>query len=78
MLTRDQEHSANEQITEDQARRRVQSIIRGWLTHLEELPGWTRIPPIVMHKVRRALVRTAWSAYRVGLLTPYNPDNDER
>lgn len=61
---------------EEGSRRKVQSVIKTWMEHLEELPGWRQLPPMILHKVRRAIVRVAWSAYRVGLLTKFEGDED--
>ena len=72
MLNRNTETS----LTEPVAQKKVQSLIKGWMENLEDLPGWHSIPPMIVHKVRRAVVRVAWGAYRIGLLTPYSGDKE--
>jgi hypothetical protein len=72
MLIRDEEVG----LTEITAQKKIQSLIKGWMENLEDLPGWITIPPMIVHKVRRAVVRVAWSAYRVGLLTPYSGNKE--
>jgi hypothetical protein len=73
MLTRENETRLDESV----AQKKVQSLIKGWMENLEELPGWRSIPPMIVHKVRRAVVRVAWSSYRVGLLTPFKGDKSD-
>ena len=56
-------------MTKDEGMRRVQSLVKQWMDSLEQLPGWKITPPALTNATRRAIVRTAWGAYKVGLLT---------
>jgi hypothetical protein len=56
-------------MTKDEGMKRVQSLIKQWMDSLEQLSGWKNSPPIVTNSIRRAVVRVAWGAYKVGLLT---------
>ncbi|MBU8920978.1 MAG: hypothetical protein KOO63_03875 [Bacteroidales bacterium] len=73
MLSRE---TNEETLTEELAQKKVQSLIKGWMENLESLPGWRNMPPMIIHKVRRAVVRVSWGAYRIGLLTRYNGEGN--
>jgi hypothetical protein len=55
-----------------QARKKIQSLIKGWLTEIEEVPGWKTLPPNFTVQIRRSIIRVAWTAYKIGLFTPFN------
>ncbi len=49
--------------------RRVQTLIKSKLDELEQLPIWNGLPPGIVNTIRHSLIRIAFGAYRVGLLT---------
>jgi hypothetical protein len=56
---------------EEHARKKIQSLIKGWLLLLEEDEDWAQIAPALKETIRRAVIRAAWSSYKIGLLTPF-------
>ncbi len=58
------------------AMKKIQSIIKGWMTLLEEMPEWEEADNKLLREMRRAVVRGSWDSYKVGLMTPYVPDED--
>lgn len=54
-----------------QSRKKIQSLIKGWLTELESTDGWHSVPPELYNKIRRGMIRLAWAAYKIGLFTPF-------
>jgi len=54
---------------EEQKQKQVQSVIKGWLTDLENIPGWEGIDSNITSNVRLAIIRTAWSSYKIGLFS---------
>lgn len=54
--------------SETKAMKKIQSIIKGWMLHLEEMDGWIQAPPRIRHAIRRAVIRVAWDSYKVGFL----------
>lgn len=56
-------------IPKNEGQKRIQSLIRSWMSELEAIEGWYSLPPHVVNNVRRAVVRIAWGAFKVGVLS---------
>jgi len=56
-------------MTSDEGMKRIQALIKQWMDSLEQERGWKETQPVLINAVRRAVVRAAWGAYKVGLLT---------
>jgi hypothetical protein len=57
----------------DTSMRRVKSLIKNWMLQLEEVPEWKTIPPHIINGVRKAITRTAWGAYKIGIVSDKPP-----
>jgi len=62
---------------DEQARKRVQSLIKGWLTQLEEVPEWSNLSAEFAETLRKSIIRVAWTAYKIGLFTHFVQDDKE-
>jgi hypothetical protein len=65
---------SNDVSKDDLSMKKVQSLIKGWMEHIENYKGWTTVSPSIRHVVRRAIVRVAWGGYKIGLLTMKKPE----
>jgi len=61
-------------LNKNDAMRRVQSLIKGWMVELECLEGWKSLHPHMINSIRRVVVRIAWSAYKIGVVTEDSPE----
>lgn len=57
-----------------QGRIKVKAVIRKWMTAIEEAEQWQDIPQTLQKTIRRGLIRSVWSAYKIGLFTITPPD----
>lgn len=58
------------------ARKKVQSVIKGWLSTLETTTEWEIVPENLKTLIRRGIIRTSWASYKIGLFTPF--DHEEQ
>lgn len=57
-------------LTKDlQGQKKVQSEIKAFLSQLELEEGWKEIPPNISNVIRHAMIRLAWTCYKIGLLS---------
>jgi hypothetical protein len=56
-------------ITADEGERRVQTLIKNQLDEIEKLPIWENMSPDIANTIRHKIIRTAFGAYKVGLIT---------
>ena len=56
-------------IETDEGERRIQILIKSQLDELEQLPLWSTLAPGFSNFVRHKIIRTAFGAYKVGLIT---------
>jgi hypothetical protein len=54
------------------ARKKVQSVIKGWLETIEQSLGWQELSEENKKLVRRGLIRASWASYKIGLFTNLN------
>lgn len=65
MLTKDKPTP----ITLDEGERRVQTLIKNQLDEMERMPIWSDLSPDITNIIRHKIIRTAFGAYKVGLIT---------
>lgn len=53
----------------DDGEKKVQSLIKLKLSELEGLDVWKELPPHITNTVRHAIIRIAFGAYKIGILT---------
>jgi hypothetical protein len=56
-------------ITLEEGERRVQTLIKNQLDEMERLPIWEGLSPDITNTIRHKIIRTAFGAYKVGLIT---------
>lgn len=61
---------------ETYARKKIQSLIKGWLTDIEDKEVWFKLSDTDQKDIRRALIRVGWGAYKIGLLTLFEPSDE--
>ena len=59
------------------ARKKVQSVIKGWLSTLENSEEWKMVSDDLKTTVRRGIIRASWASYKIGLFTPFEHDELE-
>lgn len=57
---------------EEKQQKQVQSLIKGRMLKLENLSEWDDLDDKTVQTIRLAIIRVAWSAYKIGLFSQTN------
>lgn len=53
----------------DDGEKKIQSLIKLKLSELESLDVWKELPPHITNNIRHTIIRIAFGAYKIGILT---------